>query len=326
MCRGKTGQRSANDDVEGRAEDILRLLRSINQQAVSKPPAQESEIEPLSDAGVRAMKAIGRELSLKRAKSMAAVKSAFGGRAELQEAWRWCDKNSSNQASLAEVDSMIEQFVNYMPPGKFGGFFLSLNNKPAIMRAVEYTKYSESSSDGDDWISTREFAALLKNLHFFNELWRIFAAISKDGDRRISLEEFRRGLSELGLSLGEDTEEGEQLAEVVFWEIDRNQGGAILFDELCHFTMHAIDVAEGRMGMSEYEKKRASEIMHAEEMERRMGGGERGLGQFQRRGSFQQPARASGAVYPPKLPAPAQRKSRARVRGARGLLGSSGGG
>jgi Ca2+-binding EF-hand superfamily protein len=268
------------------------------------PPTERSERsesdyteppEPLDPAAVDALEAMGHALAKMRLESQRAVKRSFGDRASLQEAWSWCDKNHSNNSSLAEIDGMVEQFTKYFPPTKFGGFFVGLNTKPAIIRAFQFTRKGEAMSDGDDWIQKKEFPALLKNLHFFNRLFTMFDALDTDThDGRVDIVEFENGLQKLGLDIGTN----EYLADEIFNEIDRNGGGQILFDEFCKYCMHAVDLADGRMTVAEYEQRRARGIIHAKEMEKRMGGGNRRAGdraQHKEAGKWTQ-----GRVYPLK--------------------------
>jgi Ca2+-binding EF-hand superfamily protein len=271
------------------------------------PPAERSKRnddyveppKPLAPLAIDALETMGRALSENRKESKKIVRRTFGNRVLLQEAWSWCDKNHSGNTSLAEIDSMIEQFTKYFPPTKFGGFFVGLDNKPAMIRAFQYTRRSEATSDGDDWIQKQEFPALLKNLHFFNQLWDIFDELDVEDDRRVDIGEFENGLAKLGV----EVDGNEHLADEIFNEIDRNGGGQILFDEFCKYCMHAIEVAEGRMTVGDYEATRARGILHAKEMERRMGGGNRRAGGLAQHREFR--TWTQGRVYPPKQAAPA---------------------
>ena len=55
----------------------------------------------------------------------------------------------------------------------------------------------------------------------------LFDNIDTGDDRRVDIEEFKAGLSSLGMEL-----ENEE-AEAEFADIDKNGGGQILFDEFC---------------------------------------------------------------------------------------------
>ena len=100
-----------------------------------------------------------------------------------------------------------------------------LNNKPALMRAYKQTTLRDG--DGDAWVERNEFPALLRNLVYFNKLFFVFEEIDSDGDRRLTLDEFKSGCSKMGLQVS-----GKQ-ADQVFASMDTNDGGKVLFDEFC---------------------------------------------------------------------------------------------
>lgn len=129
---------------------------------------------------------------------------------ELKKLWTCLDFNGNGIVSLAEIDKfVIERFP-------------LLNHKPALMRA--YKKTTKKDGNGDDWVQKNEFKALLKNLIHFNRVFHIFDKIDTDDDRRIDLEEFKRGFEQLKMDTDRNSED-------IFAEIDKNKGGFILFDE-----------------------------------------------------------------------------------------------
>ena len=85
-------------------------------------------------------------------------------REKLSALWKNLDFNGNGKVSLAEIDKMIVSI-----PG-----FQKFNNKPALMRAYKRTISRAGGGDGDDWVETREFAALLRNIYYFNKLWDTF--------------------------------------------------------------------------------------------------------------------------------------------------------
>ena len=124
--------------------------------------------------------------------------------------FRRLDPNGNGLLSLAELDKgVIELFPNF-------------NNKPAIMRA-----YKAADKSGDGFVTRNEFGYFLRFLQYYNNLWSLFEAIDTTGDRRITEQEFVDNAVLLNL--------GDVDPAAVFAEIDENQGGFLLFDELCHW-------------------------------------------------------------------------------------------
>jgi len=151
-------------------------------------------------------------------------------RSDLKKLWRKLDYNGNNIVSLAEIDKMVVEQVA-------GGIWPEwLNNKPALMRA--YKKTILKDGDGDDWVQKHEFHALLLNIFWFNKLWLIFHSMADDGtgaDRRMDVNEFVRGMSQLGLNLGD------QEARQEFAKIDTNHGGQVLFVEFCAYIRKRVN-------------------------------------------------------------------------------------
>jgi len=151
-------------------------------------------------------------------------------RADLKKMWRKLDYNGNNIVSLAEIDKMVVELVA-------GGIWPEwLNNKPALMRA--YKKTILKDGDGDDWVEKFEFHALLLNIFWFNKLWLIFQHMADDGtgaDRRMDVNEFVRGMGQLGLNLSD------QEARQEFAKIDQNHGGQVLFVEFCAYIRKRVN-------------------------------------------------------------------------------------
>ena len=104
--------------------------------------------------------------------------------------WARVDSNGNGNVSLAEIDLVV---VARYP---------LLNNKPALMRAYKQTCLADGG-DGDAWVEPKEFPMLLVNLFYFNKMFRLFADLDSDGDRRLDRAEFNRGLRFLDLDLSE---------------------------------------------------------------------------------------------------------------------------
>ena len=155
------------------------------------------------------------------------MKKLFGDKATLREVWAHCDNNGNGITSLAEVDGMVHFYVRSQKHRLYS-FFRNLYNKNALIRAYKHTRLNDTTSDKDDWIQRHEFPALLKNLHFFNQLWQVFDELDVEDDRRVDFNEFRTGLANMDIVC--DTEQ----AREIFDDIDDNGGGYMLFDEFCH--------------------------------------------------------------------------------------------
>ncbi|KAL5250048.1 hypothetical protein ACHWQZ_G015950 [Mnemiopsis leidyi] len=133
--------------------------------------------------------------------------------------------NGNGILSLAEVDKAVRDVL------RIDEIF---NAKPAIIRAFQIAKNSTKSKyeSGDDYIELREFRFFLLSLRQYFEYWVAFCRTDVDGDRKISLEEFKKaqGMMEVWVGKIEDI-------EVEFKKIDANGGGTILFDEFCEWAI-----------------------------------------------------------------------------------------
>eukprot|EP01052_Picozoa_sp_SAG31_P049628 SAG31_NODE_10956_length_1079_cov_0.942857_1_plen_212_part_01 len=130
------------------------------------------------------------------------------------------DVNGNGMLSLAEVDKAVVEL------------FPDFDHKPALMRA-----YKAADVSGDGLIRRNEFRLLLKYLVYFNDLWDRFDEIDSDDDRRVTLEEFKRGCGLLGIGIPADEIEAD------FNDMDVDGGGKVLFDEFCSWCArnHVID-------------------------------------------------------------------------------------
>eukprot|EP00441_Pelagodinium_beii_P040088 CAMPEP_0197628086 /NCGR_PEP_ID=MMETSP1338-20131121/6512_1 /TAXON_ID=43686 ORGANISM="Pelagodinium beii, Strain RCC1491" /NCGR_SAMPLE_ID=MMETSP1338 /ASSEMBLY_ACC=CAM_ASM_000754 /LENGTH=403 /DNA_ID=CAMNT_0043198987 /DNA_START=85 /DNA_END=1296 /DNA_ORIENTATION=+ len=138
------------------------------------------------------------------------ISGSSQGKAELWKAWRDIDYNGNHIVSLAEIDKwVVEHFMN-------------LYHKPALMRAYR----ASSKVHGDDYVHKSEFPVLLRNIVFFNKLWAVFDDMDESADRHLTFNEFRQGM--VALNIPDQTN-----AHAVFKELDRNNGGVVLFDEFC---------------------------------------------------------------------------------------------
>ena len=132
----------------------------------------------------------------------------------LDEFWDILDVNGNNLVSLAEIDKLVV----YTYP--------ILNNKKALMRAYKQTCLKDGG-DGDAWVEPKELPQLLQNLIYFNKLYAAFVSIDRDFDRRLDLDEFKKGAKKLKMKLSKSQLKKE------FNAMDANGGGVVLFDEFC---------------------------------------------------------------------------------------------
>lgn len=156
-------------------------------------------------------------MSAKFDEAEAEVLKRINDKAYLDKIWGVLDFNGNRKVSLAEIDKMCVEQADWQ----------LCNNKPALMRAYKFATSRAGGGDGDAYVEKKEFKALLANLFYFNKLFYLFEDIDTGDDRRIDLGEFLRGVSRIGLNLSV------QQVEAAFDEIDRNDGGQILFDEFC---------------------------------------------------------------------------------------------
>ncbi|KAH3742992.1 Flagellar calcium-binding protein TB-44A [Pelomyxa schiedti] len=129
----------------------------------------------------------------------------------LEKLWTLADVNKNGKLSLAEIDKLL---VFELPE------FAS--NKAAMMRAY---KAADISLDG--YIQRCEFEYLMTLLSYFDHIGKLFKHLDKNADKRVSLEEFIQTYKSLGFTTGDES------LENLFYSIDINHGGYILFDEFC---------------------------------------------------------------------------------------------
>eukprot|EP01052_Picozoa_sp_SAG31_P041413 SAG31_NODE_6272_length_2093_cov_4.616349_2_plen_340_part_01 len=136
-------------------------------------------------------------------------------KADIDSIFHRMDVNGNGGLSLAEIDkAIVELYPGY-------------NHKPALMRA-----YKAADTDGNGFVTRREFKKLLHFLEYFNDLWGEFEQIDTDGDRRLTLDEFAHASKLVGHAMS-PTE-----AAAEFKTMDENDGGLVLFDEFCVWCAH----------------------------------------------------------------------------------------
>eukprot|EP00547_Thalassionema_nitzschioides_P002304 CAMPEP_0194222234 /NCGR_PEP_ID=MMETSP0156-20130528/32428_1 /TAXON_ID=33649 /ORGANISM="Thalassionema nitzschioides, Strain L26-B" /LENGTH=624 /DNA_ID=CAMNT_0038952933 /DNA_START=142 /DNA_END=2013 /DNA_ORIENTATION=- len=134
----------------------------------------------------------------------AVMKVEIPSKERAREIFSQIDENASGKLSLAELDKGV--MILYP----------EFHNKHAIMEA-----YCSADRSANGYIERKEFGYFLRYLVHYNNLWTIFSSLDEDGDKRISKEEFLGSKLKLDRSL-----------EEIFNEIDKNNGGMILFGEL----------------------------------------------------------------------------------------------
>lgn len=121
------------------------------------------------------------------------------------------DANGNGHLSLAELDLAVMRL------------WPTMNFKPAIMRA-----YKLAEKSGDGFLNKDEFFEFLLYLVTYNSLLAKFRQIDQNKDGRISLDELKQKKNVLGLAYLGDVE-----LRNLFKEMDRNNGGSVLFEEFC---------------------------------------------------------------------------------------------
>ena len=154
-------------------------------------------------------------------------KSDMQQKAKRKELFNGFDPNGNGVLSLAETEKGIRDVL------RIDEIF---DAKPAIIRAFQIakdvTKSKRSDGVGDDYIEFKEFRFFLLSLRQYFEYWAAFCRTDADGDRRISLTEFKAAQSMIMTWVGpiDDIEDE-------FNKIDTNGGGIILFDEFVKWAI-----------------------------------------------------------------------------------------
>ncbi|KAL7566756.1 hypothetical protein ACA910_017804 [Epithemia clementina (nom. ined.)] len=136
-----------------------------------------------------------------------------------KDMFRVFDPNGNGYLSLAECDRALTSMGKKLP-------------QPVIMRAfkaachVAQDNGKNLTKEGEAYIEFAEFRLFLVYLKKYTYLWEIFASLDTGHDRRIDINEFKKGvkkLSKLGVTIDDPEKE--------FGIIDTDGGGQILFEE-----------------------------------------------------------------------------------------------
>jgi len=181
--------------------------------------------------------------------------------------WGEIDFNGNNIISVAETHKFIQDKTDEHPALKV---FIDPNTgkakQPPLIRAwAKITgyigggkPYTEGHKDG--FIHKNEFKKFIKYCFLYNELFSVFEDCA-EGDRRVSLEEFKTEVPKLV-----DGTKPEDL-EKAFKAIDKNGGGEILFDEFADYCLrsglHKLGASHDEEVRIEKQKAAASDMRDA---------------------------------------------------------------
>lgn len=137
----------------------------------------------------------------------------------LERMWSNLDCNANGLASLSDIDKFVQ------------GKYPLLNKNSALVCAYKRTTEKASLGDSDDWIERYEFAALLKNLLFYNRVFAAFDDVDADDTRRVDIGEFTAGLKWLGMNLSNEA------AQLEFRSINSSGESQVEFLAFCEWYL-----------------------------------------------------------------------------------------
>jgi Ca2+-binding EF-hand superfamily protein len=144
------------------------------------------------------------------------------------------DVNANGYLSLAEVDKGIQDVLQIRE---------IYDAKPVIIRAFNAARNCvPDEGHGSDYIQRREFRMMLQFMAHFFDLWVMFGIIDTSNNRCINLQEFILAVPRL-VDWGVHITKGKE--KTVFNQIDQNNGGQILFAELCEWAIaQKLDISD----------------------------------------------------------------------------------
>eukprot|EP00918_Siedleckia_nematoides_P069488 GHVU01151563.1.p1 GENE.GHVU01151563.1~~GHVU01151563.1.p1 ORF type:complete len:191 (-),score=53.26 GHVU01151563.1:303-875(-) len=180
---------------------------------------------------------VSAELQKISEESVAAAQKIISNKKTMEDLWMTLDMNDNKDVSLAEIDRMVVLNANN-PKDPYEGFFKGMNNKRALMRAYKHTIRREGNKD--EYVQKNEFPALLRNLWFYTQLWKMFDDMDADNDQRVDLEEFTAAAKALKLKNLKKPADFKK----AFDEIDTNGGGVVLFAEFCEWSLKELGMGD----------------------------------------------------------------------------------
>jgi len=196
-------------------------------------------------------------------------KDVFGGLSKTSKeskklrdtGWNQADPNGNGHCSLAELDSWVKDSL-VAKKGDDEGDTVWKRFRPSYIRAfndakdVMKNKKISTSSDLDDYVQKREFRCFVAYLVIYAEMYDAFSlldgggeGVSKDDDRKISIDELKAGIGKLesfsfiGLDGLDDS-----MAEGLFAQMDADGKGSVLLVEWCRFIEKAEQAEQTEIG------------------------------------------------------------------------------
>merc|ERR1711972_785437 len=127
------------------------------------------------------------------------------------------------------------------------------HKQPVVIRAWKKATSRTFSTHDDSFVHKHEFRVYVRLLHEFNYLFDIFEEIDGD-DRRLDLDEFKGAAKD---KLGVDASDEE--LEKIFKNMDKNDGGKILFDEFCAYAYNIMNAPAYDAEPAKEEEKKEEE-------------------------------------------------------------------
>jgi len=175
-------------------------------------------------------------VSAEKADAIKATKELLGTKEKCDEVWKALDYNGNGVVSVAETGKFLLDSQD-----SWDGFFKPLINEttgkakqPVMIRAWKKATSREFSTHEDSFVHKHEFRVYVRLLIQYNYLFDLFEEADGD-DRRIDVDEFKKVAPKIGFE-GDDEE-----LEKIFKNMDKNDGGKVLFDEWCAFAFAIMD-------------------------------------------------------------------------------------
>mmetsp|Transcript_48018 Transcript_48018/g.94277 ORF Transcript_48018/g.94277 Transcript_48018/m.94277 type:complete len:243 (-) Transcript_48018:221-949(-) len=163
-------------------------------------------------------------------------------------AWKEADPNGNGQCSLAELDGWLKKALLLKYPNDGETIWKAF--RPSYIRAFSDARdigkdkqLGSSNASTDDYVQKQTFRVFIAYAVIYGEMYDAFALIdgggegvSKDDDRKVSLEELKAGQSKLkGYGLSALKKLAGADAEAIFKKMDADGKGAVLLNEWCRY-------------------------------------------------------------------------------------------